>query len=417
MKKPLFAIPCILCATLVLAGAGKARWTVDGVAVCTTEEPQEHPEIVSDGAGGAIITWQDDRSGAADIYAQRVNSNGVVQWTADGIAICTATEAQENPQIVSDGSGGAIITWQDDRSAGTPYDIYAQRVNSNGVVQWAANGVAVCTAAGSQQDTQIVSNGSSGAVITWWDYRSGTWEIYAQRVNSSGVGQWKADGVAICTATGSPLKPRIAADDSGGAIVTWQDLRSGNWKVYAQRVNSNGVVQWAADGVDMCTGTGAKYHPEIAGDGSGGAVITWYDGRGATLDIYAQRVNSSGVVQWTADGVAVCTETGNHYDPQIAGDGSGGAVITWQDGRGVASDIYAQRVRPSGIVQWTANGVAVCTEIDAQFDPQIAIDGAGGAIITWTDNRCFFQNDIYAQRVTSGGNVCAPAINPFLLLD
>ena len=307
MKKPLFAIPCILCATLVLAGAGKARWTVDGVAVCTTEEPQEHPEIVSDGAGGAIITWQDDRSGAADIYAQRVNSNGVVQWTADGIAICTATEAQENPQIVSDGSGGAIITWQDERS--------------------------------------------------------------------------------------------------------------GFSHIYAQGVNSNGVVQWAADGVDMCTGTGAKYHPEIAGDGSGGAVITWYDGRGATLDIYAQRVNSSGVVQWTADGVAVCTETGNHYDPQIAGDGSGGAVITWQDGRGVASDIYAQRVRPSGIVQWTANGVAVCTEIDAQFDPQIAIDGAGGAIITWTDNRCFFQNDIYAQRVTSGGNVCAPAINPFLLLD
>jgi hypothetical protein len=34
------------------------------------------PTIVSDGSSGAIITWQDKRSGNYDIYAQRVFSDG-----------------------------------------------------------------------------------------------------------------------------------------------------------------------------------------------------------------------------------------------------------------------------------------------------------------------------------------------------
>ena len=47
---------------------------------------QESPQSVSDGAGGAIITWQDSRSGQfKDIYAQRINSAGVWQWTAQGV--------------------------------------------------------------------------------------------------------------------------------------------------------------------------------------------------------------------------------------------------------------------------------------------------------------------------------------------
>ncbi len=94
---------------------------------------QLYPTIVSDGSGGAIITWQDGRSGNVDIYAQRINASGAVQWTADGVAISTASNNQLIPTIVSDGSGGAIITWQDYRSGTTP-DIYAQRVRSDGLL-------------------------------------------------------------------------------------------------------------------------------------------------------------------------------------------------------------------------------------------------------------------------------------------
>ena len=130
-----------------------------------------NPASVGDGAGGAIIVWQDKRSGSnVDIYAQRVNANGDVQWTANGVAICSADSDQVSPAIVRDGNGGAIIAWQDKRSGS--YDIYAQRVNAAGALQWSpSTGVPVCTAAFDQVNIAMVSDGNGGALLTWEDYR------------------------------------------------------------------------------------------------------------------------------------------------------------------------------------------------------------------------------------------------------
>src|SRR5207247_3245287 len=131
----------------------------DGVALCTAANDQYYPQITADGAGGAIVTWQDYRSGNLDIYAQRVNAAGVPQWTADGVALCTAANEQYNPTITADGAGGATVSWWDFRS-GTSYDIYAQRVNAAGVAQWTADGVALCTAANAQYTPEMKAEGA-----------------------------------------------------------------------------------------------------------------------------------------------------------------------------------------------------------------------------------------------------------------
>ncbi|GAF92796.1 unnamed protein product, partial [marine sediment metagenome] len=52
-------------------------WMVNGTVISTAINNQAYTQITSDGAGGAIITWRDSRSGTNDdIYAQRVNSSG-----------------------------------------------------------------------------------------------------------------------------------------------------------------------------------------------------------------------------------------------------------------------------------------------------------------------------------------------------
>ena len=72
---------------------GKFEWDLSGVGIC--DEISLYPEIVSDGSGGAIIVWQDYRSGSnLDIYAQRVNSSGISQWGVNGICICNAVGNQ-----------------------------------------------------------------------------------------------------------------------------------------------------------------------------------------------------------------------------------------------------------------------------------------------------------------------------------
>jgi hypothetical protein len=145
------------------------------------------------------------------------------------LPLCTAAAAQETPAIVSDGLGGAIVSWQDFR--GNDIDVYAQRVDRAGVPLWPANGVAVCTAVSSQLYSVVASDGAGGAIVVWHDYRSqsgNNFDIHAQRVNATGVPQWTTNGVAICSAASEQAFPRILPDGAGGALIVWHDRRTGD---------------------------------------------------------------------------------------------------------------------------------------------------------------------------------------------
>jgi hypothetical protein len=207
----------------------------------------------------------------------------------------------------------------------------------------------------------------------------------------------------ICTASNNQYSPTITSDGAGGAIITWLDYRSGsNYDIYAQRIDASGAIQWSPNGEAICS---PSNYPTITSDGAGGAIIAWEDYRwGSNHDIYAQRIDASGTSLWYEYGEAICTASDYQWTPRIISDGSGGAIIAWRDDRNGNPDIYAQRINASGAIQWTPNGEAICTESDDQWNPRIIIDGAGGAIITWQDYRNGYS-DIYAQRIYSNGTL------------
>lgn len=395
--------------------AGVVQWDTNGVLICASSGNQNGPRIVSDGAGGAIIAWDDNRSGIDyDIYARRINAAGVAQWTTNGVPICTAVYNQGYSNVVSDGAGGAIITWLDIRNS-IDFDIYAQRINAAGVVQWDTNGVPICIAANDQDlPLTLVSDDAAGAIITWVDYRNdnGSFtnpDIYAQRISGSGAVQWIANGIAICTAASYQFSPTIVRDGAGGAIIAWHDRRIGDFNIYTQRINAMGVVQWTANGVPICTASGVQSYATATSDGAGGAIVAWDDLRSdINYDIYAQRINAAGAMQWTANGVAISMAANLQYAHNIVADSAGGAIIAWEDYRTGTGypDIYSQRITASGVVQWAQDGVAVSTAAYTQNFLTIISDGAGGAINTWWDSRDGTgYSHIYAQQVSASGNL------------
>ena len=285
-----------------LSAGGNELWEPYGQIVCNSTR-QYSPQLVSDGAGGGIFVWLDNRNGHLDIYAQRLNAAGAEQWTSCGVPVrALPSDVGYNLAVVSDGSGGAIIAWSDPR-ASAGFDIYAQHVNLTGAMLWTANGVAVCTAAESQAPPVAVTDGSGGVWIAWDDARSGSnGDIYARHIAANGVPQGVANGLALCTAVDDQFRAAIAPDESGGVVVAWQDERTGTGDIYAQRVNSAGTSLWTTDGIAVCSQASHQESPDIASDGSGGAVVVWMDWRisPAGVSAYAQRVNSAGAIQWTA---------------------------------------------------------------------------------------------------------------------
>lgn len=402
-----------------LNSRGKTTWNSGEVPLSAIAGGQYFPQLVSDSHGGAIVVWQDYRSGNSDIYAQRISPSGAVVWEAD-IAVCTAVDDQQKPKIASDGAGGAIIVWYDHRNNtgyNSGFEVYAQRIDANGVPQWTENGVSIAATNNPQNPyNEIIADGSGGAIIVWQDYRSGTWYLYAQRIDSAGAVQWTADGVRVSTTAASDqYVPRPVADGLGGAIIVWESSRGANGSdLYAQRADASGILQWGSAGTVISAAIDDQTLPQMTTDGSGGAIITWEDCRvgSAFRDIYAQRVNASGTVQWTADGVPVSTSAYSQYGPQITSDSRGGAIITWYDYRnydimpnGVIQgvDTFAQRLNNEGIAQWTTDGAAISTADLHQMYPKITSDDAGGAIILWEDERTGSTVDLYAQGISISG--------------
>jgi hypothetical protein len=273
---------------------GNALWTTDGAAICAAAGNQLNLNAIPDGAGGAIMAWADSRgTSPADIYVQRIAGNGGADWTLDGVPVCAAANNQDSPDLVSDGAGGAFIVWTDARS-GTR-DIYARRVDAAGTPLWTADGVAICTASADQGAPYLAPDQVGGAFVSWSDNRSTSTDIYAQRINADGNVLWTANGVGICTATndqaGSPMVP----DGNGGAVIGYLNIRGTTVDVYAQKVDADGNRLWAGLGAPISTAGGQHEYIRIVPDGVGGAILMWYFFRSSPFgDLYAQRVDAAG---------------------------------------------------------------------------------------------------------------------------
>ena len=382
---------------------GQPVWEGNGVGICVYNNIQQYPRIAPDGSGGAYIAWADNRlASGRDIYAQHVDADGNVQWGPSGIAVCVQTGWQNEAHVVTDGAGGAIISWRDSRIPANGGDIYAQRLNAAGTAQWTANGVVVCATVGNQVEHDMTADGAGGAILAWEDQRVFS-DVYAQRINSSGNPVWTANGVVV-SEPGYMAKVKVVSDGKLGAIIAWEDNRAYR-DIYTQRIRADGTPAWTVDGVPFCSSADAyQIEMNLVADGDGGAIVALIDDRDVDYDIRGQKVDSLGTMLWGADGVAVCNATGTQYWPHLVGDGSGGAIFTWEDDRFTSTDIYAQRISDAGIADWAANGVSISSATGTQRQGRPATDGEAGAYVAWPDERGT-SKDIYVNHVSGDGYV------------
>jgi hypothetical protein len=344
-----------------ISAEGVLTWRLDGVPICLANGYQQYPQLVGDGAGGAFIVWEDYRNfwRLARIFCQHIDAAGQVLWPKDGIPL-SVNDGLYNPQITTDMAGGAIVTWhQDMGSYPQYYDILVQRVTAKGDLLWRSDGTDICQANEGQFRPQITSDGLGGAIVVWEDerYEIIFEDIFAQRVDSSGNVLWQKNGVAASTAKYDQVSPQLIADCTGGAIIAWNDCRDvkgfsrDEERIYVQRIDAAGSTRWATNGLAIFIAPGGQQDVQMTADGSGGAIIVWDDTRSGIMgDIYAQRIDTSGVMRWAFDAAAISTAIGDQEFPQIVSDGAGGAIVSWEDNYRSSPKltIFAQHVNEKG---------------------------------------------------------------------
>jgi len=313
-----------------------------------------------------------------DLHGWTAVSQAATPLALDAPTAAGATGAF--PRVsVSDGVGGTYVAWSEADRDNVDSDIILLRLTRAGVAApgWPADGLPICTAAGNQffavGPQPLVPDGSGGVIVAWFDRRGGRTmqDCYAQRVDSAGVSQWAADGVRF-RSNARDFDQKIAADGTGGMVATWSTNGGVDKDIFASRISGEGVIPgfWSA--------AGDQDHVVLTGDGTGGAIIAWEDRRAAIYPthVYAQRLDAVGAPQWTIDGELLDIHfVGSR--PAICSDGGTGALVFWGD----QDHVNGQRLDSAGAAQWGAEGVAVQGSNNLSTVYACAAD-RGGAVVS-----------------------------------
>lgn len=387
--------------------AGVKAWGEGGVLVSTLAGNQALANLIEDGQGGVIVAWQDYRSGSADIYAQHLSAAGAKLWGDDGLPVCTAPAGQFAPELTTDGAGGAIIVWYDYRS-GSGEDIYGQRVDGGGAARWKFNGLPICETAGTQWYPRLASDRFGGAIIVWTDGRASSADnnIMAQRVDGSGKLLWDKGGLPICQAEHNQEHPLIMSSDDG-AFIAWNDARSGSPAVYLQKIGLDGAAFWKKDGVPVSLSSFSQSSPSLDIDGGGGVIVAWSDEREEAAAIYAQRLSNIGKIAWEENGRLIAKGAGSQKNPLVIKLNTPEWLIVWEDARKESSVLFAKKINDSGVSLWPNDKVQLSANPKSQEKAAIAATANGSLGIIWQDRRNG-NWDIFGQRLSAAGDLVWP---------
>ncbi len=359
---------------------GDPLWQTDGLPVSEVTDNMAGVPL-SDGEGGIFLAWR--TSGL--LVAQHLDTDGQERWT-EPVQFKLDAYSQGNCELILDGAGGFIAVWYE---MGLTEDrgVFMQRIDAAGNRLWGDNGRRVCDYDGSVP--KICSDGAGGAYVAWADRRiMPHLDIYAQHVDDSGAPLWEENGRPVCQLEFTQKSAKVVPDDVGGVFVVWREYEQDPHGIYAQHYDIAGVRLWQENGVPvMGNGLGAEDFA-VAPDGAGGLISVWGVGSHDDFDLRGQSLDSLGLQLWGSPGVLISGADRNQYQPELAVGSGGDSYIIWQDTRrGYCVDVFGQKVDAEGNVQWQTDGVWVAVFDHQQLEPEIALGGPEEFYASWIDHR------------------------------
>jgi Subtilase family/FlgD Ig-like domain len=387
-----------------LGPSGSKLWNGTVEKFCTATGEQRSPHAIRLSDGTFLLCWNDKRSGAWDIYAQHLDANGNAMWTQNGIAVCQSTGDQQNIRFVG-ASDYAVAVWEDKRN-GTA-DIYAQRINSDGTMSWGANGVAVCSASGDQLAPSVALTSSGLAFVIWQDKRpgvSGGSDTYMQGVGTQGTAQWTSNGILVSASNYGETAQQVALAGDGSCLFCY-DTTGLNANGYSIEINRFGKISPSGQLLWQPLRSNVLYEASTSmiGDGSGGAFMLSAQYYSAKPLGWVAHYDANGATDWRA------TFDGHRVESGVMkGTGEGGVIVLWQtleEPNKSTTDIIAQKYDPQGCPLWGRGLKVAATPDKTERLPYLADDQLSGSIICWNDSRSGSPN-VYASHI----NEYAPAV-------
>jgi hypothetical protein len=391
------------------------------------------PKIVSDNTGGCYITYNYESFNPQKLAVERLDRYGYKPW---GVKKQISGELPEQWQaeIIEDGEGGVIVSYQDNDESNWPYLKYrvrVQRIDSSGNLLWGTTGQRVTTTEVNHAEQALVSDGIGGCVVVWKEIHSDYTEIYkVNRINGLGHKMWGDSGKILGTSIYSE-KPRIVRAGyevyyaetgenvykirhnglitlwdntiewglivgtfAGGGIIHSSIYNHPFYKLLAQRKDSLGNNLWQEPYVEV--GDSLDINTVLRIEYNNGYYFYSWSGKKNGINRVAQfqALRMDGSKLFPEGSIQIYTPI---LGSKMVPSESGRIIFIWNDVTTISSTI-AQLYDTLGNKLWNESGVIASYPA---LGGKPVTDGQGGFIICGTIN----SFTVVAQQVNKYGNI------------
>ncbi len=215
---------------------GIACWTYGGVTISPTTtygsfpdtKDYRYPKILSDGADGAVLTWQWATFYPGSLVAQHIGSQGELLWTGRGLTLSTtifASNSSPSSNLWKDKDNNFYVIWN-------PFGV--QKFNLQEQISWQENGINVVSPDTYVPSKYVCTEDGLGNLITLTG--DSNYSLKIQKLDDSGNRIWGDS--AISPGVINPYRINMVLDNTGGAFILWQE--SNNGPLYARRIYRDG---------------------------------------------------------------------------------------------------------------------------------------------------------------------------------
>ena len=327
------------------------------------------PALAGTGDGFALA-WSDNRDGNFEIYLSTFDAIGTP--IIRELRVTTTAAASVVPSIGWSGSSYALL-WGEDLGNNT-YQSMFQEIAGDGAPIGAA--VALGQIASGFVPSRAQRWIDTSYALAWQANAGGNDEIFFARLSNAGT-QVIPDTQLTMAAGGSGF-PSLAW--SGSELgVAWNDDRDGNNEIYFARVSATG--QKLTGDVRITNAPASSFAPglERAGDRY---LLTWWDDRSGTSEIYVRALDDSGVPL----GDELQPDPGQYGQVAVARWSGAELGMIWADFRNGILEPYFGRLDDTGAKLGDDQRVST-GGLDIELDGHdLAWTGARFAI-AWGDKR------------------------------
>lgn len=174
---------------------------------------------------------------------------------------------------------------------------------------------------------------------------------------------------------------QVAMDDDGNAIIVWQQSNGTVRQIFKSEYRNGSWTNPVSLDDNISPDGQHAYSPQVAMDNNGNAIIVWIQFDGMKLQIFKSEYRNGSWAHPTALTDNISPDGQDTYNPQVAMDNDGNAIIVWNQSEGGFSQIFMSEYRNGA---WTHPTLADNINPDGSAgNPQVAMNNNGNAIIVW----------------------------------